>query len=167
MVSHSTFCGVAFYILKEEKIMLEQNQINQIETIDTITKHPARLRSKEFLVRFTQEEFDELNYYIKKSHKSRAEFMLDLIRSDKIVFIEDLTKTWVELQKQGNNINQIAKAIHTLNIQIKENNIDEEELKEYMKSLPGKVTLMRTEYTYLSNQVRKIIERSNGNANTN
>ena len=141
--------------------MLEQNQINQIETIDTVTKHPARLRNKESLVRFTQEEFDELNYYIKKSNKSHAEFFLDLIRTDKIVIIEDLTKTWVELQKQGNNINQIAKAIHTLNIQIKENNIDEEELKEYMKALPGKVTLMRTEYTYLGNQVRKIIERSN------
>ena len=137
--------------------MLKQNQINQTKT----TMHPARLRNKEFLIRFTQEEFDELNYYIKKSNKTRAEFILDLIRSDKIILVDDLSKTWVELQKQGNNINQIAKAIHTLNIQIKENNIDESELKEYMKSLPGKVTLMRTEYTYLGNQVRKIIERSN------
>lgn len=141
--------------------MLEQNQIKQIETMDTATKHPARLRNKEFLIRFTQEEFDELNYFIKKSNKTRAEFILDLIRTDRIVIIDDLTKTWVELQKQGNNINQIAKAIHTLNIQIKENNIDESELKEYMKSLPGKVTLMQTEYTYLGNQVRKIVERSN------
>ena len=141
--------------------MLEQNQIKQIETMDTATKHPARLRNKEFLIRFTQEEFDELNYFIKKSGKTRADFFLDLIRTDKIIIIDDLSKTWVELQKQGNNINQIAKSIHTLNIQIKENNLDEEELKEYMKALPGKVTLMRTEYTYLGNQVRKIVERNN------
>lgn len=149
------------FCLKGGKTMLEQNQIKQIETMDTATKHPARLRNKEFLIRFTQEEFDELNYFIKKSGKTRADFFLDLIRTDKIIIIDDLSKTWVELQKQGNNINQIAKSIHTLNIQIKENNLDEEELKEYMKALPGKVTLMRTEYTYLGNQVRKIVERSN------
>ena len=149
------------FCLKGGKTMLKQNQIKQIETMDTATKHPARLRNKEFLIRFTQEEFDELNYFIKKSGKTRADFFLDLIRTDKIIIIDDLSKTWVELQKQGNNINQIAKSIHTLNIQIKENNLDEEELKEYMKALPGKVTLMRTEYTYLGNQVRKIVERNN------
>ncbi len=147
--------------------MFIQKQIQPKESTSTASKHPARIRNKEFLIRFTPEEFDELNYFVKKSGKTRADFFLDLIRTDRIVVIDDLTKTWVELQKQGININQIAKAIHTLNIQIKENNIDEEELKEYMKSLPGKLTLMRTEYTYLSNQVRKIIERSNGNANTN
>lgn len=161
LTSHSTSLWSGLFCLKGGKTMLKQNQINQIETVDTATKHPTRLRNKEFLIRLTQEEFDELNYFIKKSGKSRAEFILDLIRSDKIIVVEDLSKTWVELQKQGNNINQIAKAIHTLNIQIKENNIDEKELKEYMKSLPGKITLMRTEYTYLGNQVRKIIERSN------
>ena len=139
--------------------MLEQNKINQTETTKAASKQPARLRNKEFLIRFTQEEFDELSYYIQKSNKTRAEFIIDLIRSEKIVIVDDLSKTWVELQRQGNNINQIAKSIHTLNIQIKENNLDEEEFKEYMRLLPGKITLMRTEYTYLGNQVSKIIER--------
>ena len=139
--------------------MSEQNKINQTETTKVASKQPARLRNKEFLIRFTQEEFDELSYYIQKSNKTRAEFIIDLIRSEKIVIVDDLSKTWVELQRQGNNINQIAKSIHTLNIQIKENNLDEEEFKEYMRLLPGKITLMRTEYTYLGNQVSKIIER--------
>lgn len=139
--------------------MSEQNKINQTETTKAASKQPARLRNKEFLIRFTQEEFDELSYFIQKSNKTRAEFIIDLIRSEKIVIVDDLSKTWVELQRQGNNINQIAKSIHTLNIQIKENNLDEEEFKEYMRLLPGKITLMRTEYTYLGNQVSKIIER--------
>ena len=92
--------------------MFLQEQVQSKESTSKASKHPARLRNKEFLIRFTQEEFDELNYFIKKSGKNRAEFILDLIGADKIVIIEDLTKTWVELQKQGNNINQIAKSVN-------------------------------------------------------
>lgn len=139
--------------------MLEQNQINQIETINTVIKHPARLRNKEFLVRFTQEEFDELNYYIKKSNKSRAEFILNLIRSDKIILIDDLSAVWTELHHQGNNLNQMAKAMNTYCILFKKYQCPEYDFDEYIKDFTKQLNLTIENFNQLTSCVKEIIER--------
>ena len=139
--------------------MLEQNQIKQIETMDTATKHPARLRNKEFLIRFTQEEFDELDYFIKKSGKTRAEFILDFIRSDKIILIDNLSKVWAELHQQGNNINQIAKAMNTYCILLKKQQGPEYDFDEYIKDFTKELNLAKEKYNQLTLCVKEILER--------
>lgn len=75
-------------------------------------KDVNRTRNKSFNLRFSEKEFEELNEKIKKSKLNRTDFILKCIENKDIIVIENLTKTIVEIRKQGVNINQIARAIN-------------------------------------------------------
>ena len=148
-----------FLCFKGGKIMFTQEQIQPTESIGTASKHPARLRNKEFLIRFTQEEFDELNYYVKKSGKARADFILSLIQQDKIVIIDDLSKVWNELHRQGNNLNQIAKAMNTYCLLLQEFKTPEYDVDDYIKAFTRQLRSTQQEFNQLTSCVKEIMER--------
>ncbi len=148
-----------FLYFKGGKNMFLQEQIQPKESTSTASKHPARIRNKEFLIRFTQEESDELNYYIKKSGKTRAEFILTLIHQDKIVIIDDLSKVWNELHRQGNNLNQIAKAMNTYCLLLREFKIPEYDVDDYIKAFTRQLRSTQQEFNQLTSHVKEIIER--------
>lgn len=130
--------------------MFTQEQIQPTESIGTASKHPARIRNKEFLIRFTQEEFDELNYFVKKSGKTRADFILSLIQQDKIVIIDDLIKVWTELHRQGNNLNQIAKAMNTYCLLLQEFKTPEYDVDDYIKAFTRQLRSTQQEFNQLN-----------------
>lgn len=148
-----------FLYFKGGKNMFLQEQVQSKESTSKASKHPARLRNKEFLIRFTQEEFDELNYYVKKLGKTRADFILSLIRQDKIIIIDDLSKMWIELQRQGNNLNQMAKAMNTYCILLQEFKIPEYDADDYIKEYTKQLRSTQQEFNQLTSCVKEIIER--------
>lgn len=138
--------------------MLIDKQNKQRGTSKT-SNQPVRVRNKEFLIRFTQEEFDELNYSVKKSGKARADFILSLIQQDKIVIIDDLSKVWNELHRQGNNLNQIAKAMNTYCLLLREFKIPEYDVDDYIKAFTRQLRSTQQEFNQLTSCVKEIIER--------
>lgn len=50
--------------------------------------------------------------YLKTRYHSRADFVLALLDEKPVVVVESLTATLVELKRQGNNLNQIARLLH-------------------------------------------------------
>lgn len=73
-------------------------------------KQKNRLRTIDWHLRLTQTEAAELTKLILISGRSRREYILDLAKNGVII---DMTKVNSELQKQGANLNQIAKKINS------------------------------------------------------
>lgn len=74
------------------------------------TKKENRLRSVDWHLRLTQAEADELTKLILISGLSRRDYVLNLAKNGVII---DMTTINKELQKQGTNLNQIAKKINS------------------------------------------------------
>lgn len=73
-------------------------------------KKENRLRTVDWHLRLTQSEADELTKLILISGKSRRDYVLNLARFGVVV---DLSKVNKELQKQGVNLNQIARKLNS------------------------------------------------------
>ena len=61
----------------------------------------------------TEEEFDFFCERMEAAkQKSQADFFIAVLRKRKIIVVEDLRSTLVELKRHGNNLNQIARQLN-------------------------------------------------------
>ena len=69
-----------------------------------------RVRDKQMIIRMTDAEASEFEKKMKEARfKSRADFIMALVRDVKIIVPEGLRELAVELKKEGNNLNQAMK----------------------------------------------------------
>lgn len=72
-----------------------------------------RKRDRAITIRMTDKEYRAFMSAFKKSGaKSQTDFLLRLMEASPIIVIEDLAPALVELRRQGNNLNQIARSLH-------------------------------------------------------
>ena len=69
-----------------------------------------RVRDKQMIIRMTDTEVSEFDKKMKEArYKSRADFIMALLRNVKIIVPENFREIAVELKKEGNNLNQAMK----------------------------------------------------------
>ncbi len=74
-----------------------------------------------------EKELEQIKKKVEKSKLSQQEYLLKCALDKEITVVEDLQKIFIELKRQGTNLNQIAKAINSGEI----NHVAESTLKEY------------------------------------
>lgn len=65
-----------------------------------------RKRRNSIIIRLSDEELAELNEAIDKSGLTRTDFFMKVLHGANVVVIPDLQNVFVELKKQGINLNQ-------------------------------------------------------------
>ena len=86
----------------------------------------GRTKDKQFNFYVSEKDYNAINKKIEKSKLSKSEYLTKCALDKEIIVVEDLQKVFVELKKQGTNLNQIAKAINSGEI----NHVSEKSLKE-------------------------------------
>lgn len=71
-----------------------------------------RTRSKQFILRVTEEEHKKIKKKIEKSKLKQNEYLLKCALDKEIIVIEDLQQMVLETKRIGNNINQLAKTVN-------------------------------------------------------
>ncbi|MCL2398881.1 MAG: MobC family plasmid mobilization relaxosome protein [Defluviitaleaceae bacterium] len=70
-------------------------------------------RDKAITLRMTQEEFDFFRSQLDRAKpKNQTDFFLSVLRKKPIIVVENLHAILQELKRQGNNLNQIARALN-------------------------------------------------------
>ena len=105
-------------------------------------KKAQRKRPKQIGFFLSQEETNILEKKIKKSKLAKGEYLRKCALEKEIIVIEDFKECFIELKKQGTNINQIAKALNSGRV-LEIKNIEE----------------LQREYKKLSDQVNEIAGR--------
>ena len=76
-------------------------------------KSEKRRRNKQLIIRLTDSELAEFEKKMKKSKlKSRADFIMALVRDKPIIVPEGFRELAVELKREGNNLNQCMHFMH-------------------------------------------------------
>lgn len=80
------------------------------------TQHPKsekRRRNKQLIIRLTDSELSEFEKKMQKSKlRSRADFIMALVRDKPIIVPEGFRELAVELKREGNNFNQCLRFMH-------------------------------------------------------
>lgn len=72
-----------------------------------------RTRNKAVTLRMTVDELAFFQSQFQKSGaKNQTDFLLALLRDKPIIVIDELAPFLAELKRQGNNLNQITRALH-------------------------------------------------------
>lgn len=72
-----------------------------------------RTRNKAVTLRMTEEEYAFFREQMEKAkEKNQTDFFLSVLRKKKIVVVEELKTTLIELKRQGNNLNQISRQLN-------------------------------------------------------
>ncbi|WP_186108322.1 MULTISPECIES: plasmid mobilization relaxosome protein MobC [Burkholderia] len=81
-------------------------------------KQPNRARKHQIVVRFNDEEKKELDDAMKKlSYERRAQLVQDALKN-KSLYANIFRNVLLELSRQGNNLNQIARKANTDNLSV-------------------------------------------------
>jgi hypothetical protein len=106
------------------------------------TKKAQRKRPKQVGFFLSEEEEKQLEKKIEKSKLPKGEYLRKCVLEKEIVVIEDFKYFFSELKKQGNNLNQIAKAVNGGRV------IEVESLKETLE-----------EYKKINELIREFVRR--------
>ncbi len=90
---------------------------NPLEKHGSTGKKIARKRSKNLSIHLTPKEKDVIVTGARKAKKTVTDFILDSVRGAKFIVCDDLHPMLLEEKRIGNNINQIARKIHSGEIQ--------------------------------------------------
>ncbi|SCX15444.1 mobilisation protein (MobC) [Ruminococcaceae bacterium P7] len=118
-------------------------------------------KTEKLLLRLTPTEKRNVAYHAQLMNVSVNEYISLLIRRKRIVICENIPELIYQIQKIGNNINQIA-AIANTNQYISINNVSEVErlMKECYNLLNGFIDFIsEPEKNYLQNDTSKISEQ--------
>lgn len=88
-------------------------------------------RKKEKQIKFyaDEKEFQHIKRKIEKSKLTQQDYLLRCALDKEIIVVEDLKNIFIELKRQGVNLNQIAKAINSGEI----NHVSENTFKEFQE----------------------------------
>ncbi len=98
-----------------------------------------------FSFRVSEEEKLKIDKKIEKSKLKKSDFLRKTVLEKEIIIIEDFKEFFIELKKQGTNINQIARVL---------NSGGSAEL--------GKIEEFTAEYNKLNELIEKTLRRING-----
>ncbi|MEW9940000.1 plasmid mobilization relaxosome protein MobC [Clostridium butyricum] len=87
----------------------------------------GRTKDKQFNFYVSEKDYNSINKKIEKSKLSKQDYLTKCALDKEIIVVEDLQKIFIELKRQGTNLNQIAKLINSGEI----NHVAENTLKEY------------------------------------
>lgn len=96
-----------------------------------------RTRPNQIKIRLSDEELQILKEKVALSGKTQQDFFISLIKNKKIINNDSLniiTEIYKELKREGNNLNQIAKALNKSKYD-NQNLIDENSIYETLKGL--------------------------------
>ena len=71
-----------------------------------------RKRSKQIVIRLSDEEYQKYMEQVEKSNLSQNDFFIRCVTKKKIIVIDGLAETLTELKRIGVNINQISKNLN-------------------------------------------------------
>ncbi|MDC4246388.1 plasmid mobilization protein [Clostridium perfringens] len=71
-----------------------------------------RKREKQIKFYVNEKEYDQIKKKVKKSKLKQQEYLIKSALSKKIIVIDGLKEILLELSREGNNLNQIAKKIN-------------------------------------------------------
>lgn len=93
-----------------------------------------RIRPKQIIIRATENEFKLIKEKVKKSKLKQNDFLLKCALGKKIIIIEDLQEIFIELKRQGINLNQLARAVNQGELNLNTEKL-EKELEETWRLL--------------------------------
>ena len=76
-------------------------------------KEPKRTRPNQIKFFVSDSELEKIDKKIKKSKMTKSDYLRTLALGKEIVIIEDFKEFFIELKKQGTNINQIARVLNS------------------------------------------------------
>ncbi len=76
-------------------------------------KEPKRTRANQIKFFVSDLELEKIDKKIQKSKMTKSDYLRTLALGKEIVIIEDFKEFFIELKKQGTNINQIARALNS------------------------------------------------------
>lgn len=100
-----------------------------------------RKREKQIKFYVNEKEYDQIKKKVKKSKLKQQEYLIKSALNKKIIVIDGLKEILLELSREGNNLNQIAKKI---------NEGEQRDIKE-----------MKNKLNNLWNLIEKILKESN------
>ncbi|WP_283697275.1 plasmid mobilization protein [Clostridium perfringens] len=100
-----------------------------------------RKREKQIKFYVNEKEYDQIKKKVKKSKLKQQEYLIKSALNKKIIVIDGLKEILLELSREGNNLNQIAKKI---------NEGGQKDIKE-----------MKNKLNNLWNLIEKILKESN------
>ena len=71
-----------------------------------------RTRPKQIVIRVSEEELAQIKEKVEQSGKSQQQYIIEALTQSNIVNLDGLKEIYPELKRQGNNLNQIAKALN-------------------------------------------------------
>ena len=87
-----------------------------------------RKRDKQIKFYVTEKEYEEIKKKVEKSKLKQTDYLIKSALNKKIIVVDGLKEILLELSREGNNLNQIAKKInegeHTDIKEMKKNLID-------------------------------------------
>lgn len=100
-----------------------------------------RKRDKQIKFYVNEKEYDQIKKKVKKSKLKQQEYLIKSALNKKIIVIDGLKEILLELSREGNNLNQIAKKI---------NEDEQKDIKE-----------MKNKLNNLWDLIEKILKESN------
>ncbi|MDH2475997.1 plasmid mobilization protein [Clostridium perfringens] len=100
-----------------------------------------RKREKQIKFYVNEKEYDQIKKKVEKSKLKQQEYLIKSALNKKIIVVDGLKEILLELSREGNNLNQIAKKI---------NEGEQKDIKE-----------MKNKLNNLWNLIEKILKESN------
>ena len=76
-------------------------------------KEPKRTRPNQIKFFVSDSELEKIDKKIQKSKMTKSDYLRNAALGKEIVIIEDFKEFFIELKKQGTNINQIARVLNS------------------------------------------------------
>ena len=76
-------------------------------------KEPKRTRPNQIKFFVSDSELEKINKKINKSKMNKSDYLRNVALGKEIVVIEDFKEFFIEIKKQGTNINQIARILNS------------------------------------------------------
>lgn len=94
----------------------------------------GRIKDKQIKFWATEKEFNLIKKKVKESKLKQNDFLLKCALEKKIIIIEDLQEIFIELKRQGVNLNQLARAVNQGELNLNTEKL-EKELEETWRLL--------------------------------
>ena len=86
---------------------------NAVQEVNTAKpKKAKRRRTERLCLGLTPEEKELINNAAKVAGMSRTDYILNSVKGTRVVVISSLQEVLIELSRQGNNLNQVARCLN-------------------------------------------------------
>ncbi|MDV9420723.1 plasmid mobilization relaxosome protein MobC [Clostridioides difficile] len=79
-----------------------------------------RTRPKQIVIRVSEEELEAIKKKVEQSGKSQQQYIIEALTQKQVVNLDGLKEIYPELKRQGNNLNQTARALNEIDGALKD-----------------------------------------------